>query len=261
MRRILLFLLAALVGLIAACARPDDDGSGGAGGEPLVWPTGPAQVLASYKVGDGFVSYSWHLMEGPRLVVYSDGRAVADSRRTLTLSSGELSALVRDLRRDLAGLGPNESASGGMQVSDAPTTVLKVRNAAGGLHSVSAYALGMMDGYPKRLAAARDRLDVLAQRVLASGTPYTSDRVRLVVEARDTADGAVRPWPVAVPLPPALADTSSGVRSADLNGAAAAAAAANLPGDDWQAPSPWPVLKTADGKLVAVAWRYLNPDE
>ena len=254
-------LLAVMVGLASACARPSGDVGGQSREGPLVWPSGQTRLVASYAVGGGFVSYSWHVMEVPRLFVYTDGHAVADSRRTLLLTATELSDLVRALRRDLSGLGASVSPSGGMQVADAPTTVLAVRNGTGALRSVSAYALGIQDGYPRQLVAARDRLEAVAKRVVAEGTAYNSDRLRLVAEPRqESGPGPVRLWPATVPVPPLLAG-GGGLRTADLTGAAAANAAARLPGADWQSGGQWPLLRSADGKLYGVAWRYLLPDE
>jgi hypothetical protein len=53
--------------------------------------------IATYTV------YSYSLIAGPRVVVYADGRVVADSYRVLTLDGAELSGLLEELRRDLAG--------------------------------------------------------------------------------------------------------------------------------------------------------------
>jgi hypothetical protein len=255
-------LVVALVGLVvlAGCAKSGGGPGSGPGGEPpLTWPsTGAPQLVASYLVGGGFVPYGWHLMQGPRVVVYSDGLAIADSTKSLVLDARELSDLVVALREDLAGFGPTATAGAENQVADAPTTTLRVQAANGTLASVSAYALSEMTGYSPRLVAARDRLDALALRVLADGAAYTGDTVRLVAQKLDTADATVIAWPEGVALPPPAGDGAD-LRKADLTGAEAETVAAKVPAT-WR-DGPWPVLRTADGTLYSVAWRYLVPDE
>ncbi|HEX6871766.1 MAG TPA: hypothetical protein VF163_11765 [Micromonosporaceae bacterium] len=245
-----LLVLAVAAGLVGACARPAQP--------PLVWPSaGEPIVVASMTVGGGFVPYSWHLMEPPRITVYADGAAVVDASKVLTLSQVEVSDLVRALREDLDGLGPTVEPGGGMQVSDAPTSVLRVRDEQGELTAVSAYALGILTSYPKRLLRARDRFGALAKRVEAGGTGYTSDRVRIVVEPRadQPASGL---WPTGLALPPWREGGS--LRTADLTGSQALAVAAALPDQDWRSGS-WPVLTGPDGQRYAVGWRYLLPEE
>jgi hypothetical protein len=251
MRRILL-LGVLTIGLVGGCGTAEE------GNGPITWPSGPPQVVASYGNGGGFVPYAWHLLEGPRMVVYSDGRAVADARRTLTLTSAELSDLVHGLRRQLSGLGPTVTARGATQVMDASSVTLRVRRDDQTLQSVSAYALSADLGYPDRLVQARDRLEQLAVRVLHDGAPYTSDRILLVAETRTGDEPAAAAWPQTVALPAAGADP--GVRTAVLSGEAAQAVASDLPGQAWRE-GPWPVLQRTDGARYGVAWRYLTPEE
>jgi hypothetical protein len=263
MRRRLVGLgLVGILGLVvlSACGRAGGGpGSGPGGDPPLTWPpTGEPQLVASYLVGGGFVPYGWHLMEGPKVVVYSDGLAIADSTKSLVLAARELSDLVLALRDELAGFGPTASAGAENQVTDAPTTTLTVQGANGTLMSVSAYALSEMTGYSPRLVAARDRLEALGRRVLADGAAYTGDTVRVVAQEQESTDATVIDWPAGVALPPPVGE-GSGLRRGDLTGEQAAAVAAKVP-DTWRT-GPWPVLRTADGKLYGVAWRYLVPDE
>jgi len=242
----------ALLGLVllAGCGRADTGGHA-----PLTWP--PGLVVASYKVAGGLVPSSWRLFDEPGVVVYSDGRAVTGASRTLTLSPTEVSDLVRGLRGELAGFGPVATPATDIQVVDAPSTTFAVRTDGGDLRSVSAYALGVQSGYDRRLVAAKHRMDALDQRIRREGTPYTSDRIRLVAEVRPDG-GTARAWPDGVALPPPSSD-GSGVRVGDLTGAAAAAVVAALgevaPG------GMWPLLRTGDGTVYAVNWRYLLPDE
>jgi hypothetical protein len=253
-------LLVVLVGLVVLSGCAKSDGGPGPGGQPpLTWPsTGAPQLVASYKVGGGFVPQGWHLMEGPRVVVYSDGLAIADATKSLILDARELSDLVLALRGELAGLGPTATAGAEHQIADAPTYTLKVQGENGTLTSVAAYALSEATGYPPRLVAAKDRLETLAQRVLADGAAYKSEKVRLVAQEMDTTDATVSAWPDGVPVPPPFGE-GSGLRMGDLTGAEAEAVATTVP-DTWRT-GPWPVLKTDDGRLYGVAWRYVIPDE
>ena len=244
----------ALVVVVSGCATSGGPGTGP--DESVVLPTGPAQEMAALRQIGGFVPPGWTFIEAPPVVVYSDGRAVADAHRVLTLSLPEVSALVRDLRRDLRGLGPTATSSESEFVADAPCTVLEVRSPAGGVQSVSAYALGIVDGYPETLVAARDRLAALAERITQQGTVFTGPRVRLVADER-TEGTVVMDWPAAVPVPP---KNTAGVRVADLDGAAASALVNAIPPVQ-ELNGPWPVLRLPDGSLVGVAWRYLLPDE
>jgi hypothetical protein len=249
MRRglIVLGVVGVLVPLAAACQRAD--------ARPVVLPTGaPVLVASSAQVG-GFLPPAWHAIEVARVAVYSDGSAIADAQHRLALTPSEVRDLVAALRRDLAGLGPTVEPARGEQVADASSTVLRVLEADGRVRSVTAYALGIVRGYPKGLTAARDRLEQLAQRVARDGGPYTTDRVRLVAEER-ADDGTGATWPAAVPVPPA---NEMGVRTADLTGAPAAAIIGALPSANPS--SQWPVLRTSDGLTLAVIWRYLLPDE
>jgi hypothetical protein len=255
-------LLVALVGLVvlAGCAKSGGGPGPGPGGQPpLTWPsTGAPQLVASYQVGGGFVPYGWSLMEGPRLVVYSDGLAIAASTKSLVLDARELSDLVLALREELAGFGPTATAGAENQIADAPSTTLRVQGGDGTLTSVSAYALSEATGYSPRLVAAKDRMEALANRVLADGAAYTGQTVRLVAQKVDKTDAPVIAWPDGVALPPAVGDGTD-LRKGDLTGAEATTVATTVPAT-WR-DGAWPVLRTSDGALYSVAWRYLVPDE
>jgi len=258
----LVVLAVSAVLVVAGCARSRGDASDGDSSGPPISFAGPVQLVAALRFDGGFLPAGLRAIRPPRLAVYSDGRAVASASRTLTLTSPELSDLVRALRRDLAGQPATASPpTGGQAVADAATTVVQVRTADGSLQSVSAYALEILRGYPERLHAARERLDRLTGRVSSQGVPYTAERIRLVAEERTGAQtaGPVQPWPTTVPVP-SVVDSQTGLRQADLAGAAAAAATQALPRDQEQVGG-WPVRRTGDGLLLAVSWRYLLPDE
>ena len=201
-------------------------------------------------------------MEGPRLVVYSDGlrhrRRDEDPRRS---TPEELSDLVRALRRELDGFGPTGRRRARRTRSPTrPTTTLRVQGEDGTLTSVSAYALERVDRL--RRAAARGQGPAGGAGPPGrwpTARPYTGERVRLVAQRLDSRRRAR-----SSPGRPGCrcrrpSATASDVRKADLTGAEAQAVAAKVP-DTWRA-GPWPVLRTTDGKLYGVAWRYLVPDE
>jgi hypothetical protein len=212
--------------------------------------------MVAFRHTGGFVPPGWTFIDAPRVVVYSDGRAVADASRVLTLSPVEVAELTRQLRRDLRGLDATVTSRQGDTVADAPSTVLQVRTATGEVQSVQAYALGIVDGYPRELVAARGRLENLAKRITTDGTVYTGARVLLVAEERSDAT-VVADWPATLPVPPV---NSAGVRVADVNAADAAALLKVVP-PVYELSGPWPVLRLPDGSLVGLAWRYLLPDE
>ncbi len=193
--------------------------------------------------------------------MYSDGRAIADASRTLTLTATELSDLVGTLRRDLAGLDGSVKSNSRVQIMDAETTTIKVLAPDFRLKMVSAYALG--DGHPARLLAAQDRLSALTDSILRDGNAYTTDRVRLVVYPHrdyDSVAGEITPWPAAVDFPPAAGDGYEGVRWIDLADEAARDVAATMPGgpEDEMFKR---VVTAPDGANYRVGWRYLLPDE
>src|SRR5262245_46439220 len=170
----------------AACNRPTP---------PVVLPSSMTMVAESSYVG-GFVPFGYSLIDPPWLAVYSDGRVIAHAQRTLNLSQSELTELIAATRRDLSGLGPTVEAGAELHVADAPNTVLKILEADGQLRSVSAYALGIADGYPQSLVAADARFRALTERVMRDGTPYTGARIVLVAQERDSAGPQpILTWP------------------------------------------------------------------
>jgi hypothetical protein len=254
-------VLAALAGCTTPRSGPDTGPESRPAGSGVGRP-GTAQVVALYQVGGGFTTVTWSLMEGPRLVVTRDGVAVADSRRHLTLGPDELADLLAAQREDLRGLGPTPPGNPSRMIADAPTTRLEVALADGTTQSVSAYALSEDLGHPAKLLAARDRMERLAVRVLREGTPYTADRVRLVIEPVPdelVSAGEVVPWPERVEVPEGT-DMTAPARVVLLDGADAATAASLLPGDDWRG-GDRTLLRVPGGDVVAVAWRYLTVAE
>jgi hypothetical protein len=250
----------ALVALAVVAVGSGCASSGRPGGGPdeeVIFPPGPGQVMVAFRHSGGFVPPGWTFIDAPRVVVYSDGRAVADASRVLTLSPVEVAELTRQLRRDLRGLEATVTSRQGDTVADAPSTVLQVRTASGEVQSVSAYALGIVEGYPRPLVQARERLESLAKRISTDGTVYTGERVRLVAEERPEGSNAAAGWPATLAVPP---ENMAGVRVADVEAAAAVAVVGSVP-PVYDLSGPWTVLRLPDGSLVGVAWRYLLPDE
>jgi hypothetical protein len=151
----LLLASVAVLAVMTGCARTDAKQESEL---LLTWPTGEVQLVAAYAVESSPIDLpAYRLFDPPKVLVYSDGRVIADASRELSLANKELSDLVHALRRDLDGLGPVARAR--TNIMDADTTVLRVRMADGELYSVDAYALG--DRHPDRLR------DALAQFVEA----------------------------------------------------------------------------------------------
>jgi len=218
-----------------------------------------AAVLVEAKLVGGFIMPGLRAIRAPRLVVYGDGRAVADASRVLTLAAGDVQALMTVLDRDVAGIPSTVRPRGGVAVMDAPTSVLTVRAADGAPRRVSAAGLAELAGaYPAELTQAWSRITVLAQRVITTGSDYRADRVRLVGALAAEPTGAVRVWPAGVSVPPSAAQDGSMVL--DVTGPTAAAVVRQVPRDA-AASGRWPLYRTPQGKVVALAWRYLLPHE
>lgn len=236
--------------ILAAC--------GAASNKPIVFPSDRVELVAACAVQGGMAPTTTLVMTPPELLVYSDGTVVAAAHRTIKLTTQELSDLIGQLRSDLRGLDPAATSREARLVNDASSTVLAVRKADGTLQSVTAGALGIVHDYPRGLNEAADTLFALANRTSASGTPFTSDRVRLVLQRTTAGSGTVHPWPAGVAVPTVA---KFGLPTADIDGTAAQAVVAKLPPDAWLDGNAWPVFRLPDGSLSMVAWRYIAPNE
>jgi hypothetical protein len=243
-------VVAAIVALVGGC--------GMAEGEPVTFPADRVELVAAYQVHGGLASFGTLAIAAPNVLVYSDGQVVSGASRVLTLAQPDLAQLVRDLRRDLAGLDRDLMSPQSRRVLDAPSELLVVRRGDGSLQSVDAYALGIADDYPRGLRDAAGRLGRLAERAGKTGTAYTSDRVRLVLAPPGQTTGDVPPWPAGIAEPP---EGDFSLRTADLEGDAARRVAATLPADVWRAGGEWSGYRLRDGSVYRAAWRYLAPDE
>ena len=233
-------------------------GCGSTTDEPAVLPTDGVELVAAYQVRGGFAPSASLALQAPTVLVYSDGQVVSGASRVLRLARQELTRLVQDLRRALAGLDSSLISPRARHVLDAPDEMLTVRRDDGSSQSVDAYALGIVDDYPPGLREAAARFDRLADRADKSGAAFTSDRVRLVLSPPSQVTGEVPPWPAGLEEPPA---GELSLRTADLDGDAARRVVATLPADIWRTGGTWPRYRLRDGSVHGAAWRYLAPGE
>jgi hypothetical protein len=105
----------------------------------------------------------------PRLVVYGDGRTVADGKQTVHLPAGQLDSLLSGLRQDLDGL-PATVHAHGAAISDASTVSISVRSEQGTQQTVTAMGLSAFpQAFPDRLAHAWQTLSALTTRTQQKG--------------------------------------------------------------------------------------------
>lgn len=224
-------------------------------------PPGGA-ALATWRLLGGYVDSAVIAIRPTRLAIYADGETIADAAYRFQLPNDDLRDLVKKLTEDLRA--PHTVAPGGGSVAvvDTPTTVFTV-HAGGQKLEASAVGLDELRGqerYSDSLYDVRDRLGAVHKQVITTAQPYLSDRVRVVaVEAgKIDEDTEIRDWPTGVPVP-ADAGPTGGV-IADL-GEQAARDAVRLLTRDLDGRGAWPTYRTAGGRLVRAAWRYLLPDE
>lgn len=152
--------LMAVTLLAGACGRLSDDGNGsGSSGsdEPgITHPTGANDLVLRVAQGGGFVAVPYNLKSVPGVSIYGDGRMIVEgpvmeiypgpalpNLQVTRLSEAGLQSILE--AADRAGLlGPDASYDYPC-VADVPTTTFTV-NAADGIHTISAYALGFAEG-------------------------------------------------------------------------------------------------------------------
>ena len=241
------------LGVAAGCARPAQ----GPGEPPIGLPTTGAAVVAEWTEEGGFVPPGWNEIRAPRLVVYGDGTVIADASTTITLTADEVTALVGELQRNLAGLPVVVEGGAANIVADASTTVLTVIQPDGELASVRAYALAIEGaGYPDRLVAAGRAMQVLWERTSA-GSVYRAEDVRIVAFANEHS--GTKAWPPTVPAPQRV-NAAGGLPLYEVKRADAAAVLAAFPASVAASPG-WHEAVLPDGTKVLLAWRYLLPHE
>jgi hypothetical protein len=217
----------ALVAL-AGCGTTTDVGVvGDPGTSPstsaIAHPTGHDDVVLRLDVAGGFVAVEWAFAEPAQLVVTGDGTVYVpaeprqgEDRLLRPIAVGQLGEQrLQGLLRSAGDLGllhtpPDYQEQGGIHVSDAPTTTVRI-DAAGGSFRHAAYALGMT---ARNETGPRGRLEhfVAQLRALTRGLatrPYPPTAVRIM--AAPATPGLVgggsakaTPWPAEAGI--ALAD-------------------------------------------------------
>ncbi|MFI6317542.1 hypothetical protein ACIBG8_08480 [Nonomuraea sp. NPDC050556] len=207
--------------------------------------------VAQWLRAGGLAAHNLAASSPPSLVVYADGRAIADAAHELRLPPPEVKALLKALEHDLAGQPETASPRPGTPVVyDAPTTVLGF-DGGGGMEEVAVPYLEA-GGYDAVLVDARDRLARLAGRVIDEGHDYAADRLQLSVSYRG-AGQAVELWPDDALLPPG---TQAGSGAKTYKGDKALAIVRLIP-----RAGIWHFYRTSSGKQIALSWRYLLPHE
>jgi hypothetical protein len=221
-------------------------------------PTGPAptglaptatapRLVAEWLSVGGLMAPGLGAVRPPALVVYADGRVIADAAHELRLPPAEVEALVKALDDDLAGQPVTVSPRPGRPtVMDAPTTILGVDSGAG----MREVHVPYLKEAGTTLVDAHDRLARLADRATAEGRPYAGDRVRLFTEQSHSTATTAKPLPDEAPL------TQSRPGRKDYKGNKARTIARLIPHD-----GSWHVYRTSTGRQIALSWRYLLPHE
>jgi hypothetical protein len=155
-------------------------GCGGQGSGPAAGPSAPEPSAAHVAVVQlqetGGFAVPQTRRAPPRLVVYADGRAVADGKTTARLTRERIDVLLRDLRRDLDGL-PSVVRPDGVAINDASTVGITVRTEQGTQQTVTANGLSVYpQAFPDPLVHAYRELSQLTSQVQRTGTPRPATR-------------------------------------------------------------------------------------
>jgi hypothetical protein len=258
-------VLAQAVAVLAAAATGACTPANGA--NPTDAPTQappPDRPIASWALTGGFTMAGVRALRPPRLVIYSDGEAIADAAYRTRLDPDDLQSLLNRLASDLRAPSARPTTSIGPSIVDAPTTVLEAWDGQA-IQTISAYGLDELRDekvYGSAWYDARDRLGKVYTTVTATAQPYLGGKVRVVAEpvTAEAPGGTVTPWPAQVALPTVPDPSNHDLVREDLDGQAARDAVRLLTRDLDQRGA-WPTYKTADGHLVQASWRYLLPTE
>jgi hypothetical protein len=206
----------------------------------------------------GFVGPGVDVLRAPRLVAYPNGLLIVDADRQSRLDGARLRDLRRRMVTVLADPASIRRRPGAPIIADAPTARFAVRAADGVLYTAEVNGLDEsrpVHAYPQRLYRLSDHLGVIHQRVLAGGTAYRPAAVRLVAVVDSTsAPSTAAPWPSGLPVPEIPRDGFVG--RIDLRGDPARVVIQRIPHRNL-----WPRYRTADGRLLRAAWRFLVPHE
>jgi hypothetical protein len=258
-------VLAQAVVVLAAAATGACTPASGANptGAPTQAPP-PDRPIASWSLTGGFTMAGVRALRPPRLVIYSDGEAIADAAYRTRLDLDDLQSLLNRLANDLRAPSASPTTAIGPSIVDAPTTVLEAWDGQA-IRTISAYGLDELRQekvYGSAWYDARDRLGQVYKTVTVTAQPYLGAKVRVVAEpVMDATPGAtVTPWPAQFPLPSVPDPANHDLVREDLDGQAARDAVRLLTRDLDQRGA-WPTYRTADGHLVQASWRYLLPTE
>jgi hypothetical protein len=218
----------------------------------------PRRPLVDWELVGGFLAPGFAALRPARLVAYPGGLAIADAERHLQLRQWELDSLRRHAVAVLRNPANGRRRPGAPIIADAPATLFRARGAADKRYAIQAEALEESrrdHAYPRPLYALADHLSAVHHRLISAGRTYRADGVRLVAVPAEGASGALT-WPAGVPAP-AISPTV-GFGQSDLHGAPARTVTREIARRD---PWDWPAYRTADGRILRVAWRYLLPHE
>jgi hypothetical protein len=211
----------------------------------------------SWQLSGGFVGPGFASLRPATLVIYRDGRAIADASVLLHLSKAEVTSLTRKAVTVLRNKANGHRRPGAPVIADVPDTVFEARD---GSHKYALQAQGLQEtkdshAYPQPLYGLLDRLTKVHDKALHAGLPYHGAGVRLVVVSATGTTGGTA-WPAGVPVPATSPDRVDSVL--DLTGAAARTAVRVIPHRNaWD----WQIYRTRDGRVLRAAWRYLLPHE
>jgi hypothetical protein len=211
----------------------------------------------SWELSGGFIGPGFASLRPATLVIYPDGRAIADASVLMRLSPAEVTALTKKAVTVLRNRANGHRRPGAPVVADVPDTRFEARD---GSHTYALQAQGLQEtrdshAYPQPVYGLLDRLTKVRDKALHAGLPYHGPGVRLVVVSATGTTGGTA-WPAGVPVPTTSPDRVDSVL--DLTGAAARTAARVIPHRNaWD----WQIYRTRDGRILRAAWRYLLPHE
>jgi hypothetical protein len=257
-------LAQAVVVLAAAATGACSPANGADPAEPPTQAPPPDRPIASWSLSGGFTMAGVRALRPPRLVIYSDGEAIADAAYRTRLDLDDLQSLLNHLASDLRAPSASPTTSIGPSIVDAPTTVLEAWDGQA-VRTISAYGLDELREekvYGSAWYDARDRLGQVYKTVTVTAQPYLGAKVRVVTEPVVAGAGGTTtaPWPAHVALPSTPDPSNPDLAREDLDGQAARDAVRLLTRDLDQRGA-WPTYRTADGHLVQASWRYLLPTE
>lgn len=287
-RSMLIATLIALAMFAGACGRLNDEGSGGgngAGSGGIEHPTGAGDLILQVGVSGGFVAPSTTLTQMPGFSLYGDGTLITQGAQIEIYPGPALPALIQthvsedgiqailQAAQDAGLFGPDTSY-GFNCIADVGTTTF-ILNAAGSIHTIDAYALGIAEGScqgadadaRKKLAQFDAELGDLRGWVPAGSVgedaTYAFSEIRIYVQPYAGQDPTLQQQPIEWPLSPGLASFGEPLSDGALQDARCGV----VGGDDLTTVmpdlqqanqlTPW----SSDGAEYSLLLRPLLPDE